>query len=62
MKGQIMSDVIDSDALLKRASELVDLAKKAGADEADAVVVRGRSRSVSVRLGKVEATEFLRKR
>ena len=57
MKGQIMSDVIDSDALLKRASELVDLAKKAGADEADAVVVRGRSRSVSVRLGKVEATE-----
>ncbi|KQV43752.1 MULTISPECIES: TldD/PmbA family protein [unclassified Rhizobium] len=52
-----MSDVIDSGALLKRASELVDLAKKAGADEADAVVVRGRSRSVSVRLGKVEATE-----
>jgi PmbA protein len=52
-----MSDVIDSDVLLKRASELVDLAKKAGADEADAVVVRGRSRSVSVRLGKVEATE-----
>ncbi|WP_075289958.1 TldD/PmbA family protein [Pararhizobium arenae] len=52
-----MSDVIDSDVLLKRASELVNLAKKAGADEADAVVVRGRSRSVSVRLGKVEATE-----
>ncbi|MDQ0319325.1 PmbA protein [Pararhizobium capsulatum DSM 1112] len=52
-----MSDVIDSDVLLKRASELVELAKKAGADEADAVVVRGRSRSVSVRLGKVEATE-----
>ncbi|HEV7309809.1 TldD/PmbA family protein [Ensifer sp.] len=52
-----MSDTIDSAALEKRASELVDLARKAGADAADAVVVRGRSRSVSVRLGKVEATE-----
>ncbi len=29
----------------------------AGADAADAVAVRGRSTSVSVRLGKVEATE-----
>jgi len=52
-----MSDTIDSADLEKRASELVDLARKAGADAADAVVVRGRSRSVSVRLGKVEATE-----
>jgi len=57
MKGYIMSDTIDSADLEKRASELVDLARKAGADAADAVVVRGRSRSVSVRLGKVEATE-----
>ncbi|MEI2297849.1 TldD/PmbA family protein [Ensifer sp. MJa1] len=52
-----MSDTIDSADLEKRASELVDLARKAGADAADAVVVRGRSRSVAVRLGKVEATE-----
>lgn len=52
-----MSETIDSASLEKRAAELVDLARKAGADAADAVVVRGRSRSVSVRLGKVEATE-----
>lgn len=52
-----MSATIDSASLEKRAAELVDLARKAGADAADAVVVRGRSRSVSVRLGKVEATE-----
>ncbi|MFP5076004.1 TldD/PmbA family protein [Rhizobium sp. YIM 134829] len=52
-----MSEPIFSDALEARAAELVDLARKAGADQADAVVVRGRSRSVSVRLGKVEGTE-----
>lgn len=52
-----MSEIIDSAILEKRAAELVDLARQAGADAADAVVVRGRSRSVSVRLGKVEATE-----
>ncbi|AXV17199.1 modulator protein [Neorhizobium sp. SOG26] len=52
-----MTSEIDSAALLSRASELVDLAKAAGADQADAVVVRSRSRSVSVRLGKVEGTE-----
>ncbi len=52
-----MSEPIDSAALETRAAELVDLARKAGADQADAVVVRGRPRSVSVRLGKVEGTE-----
>ncbi|WP_137132396.1 TldD/PmbA family protein [Rhizobium sp. FY34] len=52
-----MSSEIDSGALLSRAGELIDLAQKAGADQADAVVVRSRSRSVSVRLGKVENTE-----
>ncbi len=52
-----MSEIIDSAILEKRAAELVDRARQAGADAADAVVVRGRSRSVSVRLGKVEATE-----
>ncbi len=57
MKGQIMTEEIDSAALLARASDLVERARKAGADAADAVVVRGRSRSVAVRLGKVESTE-----
>ncbi|WP_105382041.1 TldD/PmbA family protein [Neorhizobium alkalisoli] len=52
-----MTSQIDSASLLSRASELIDLAKAAGADQADAVVVRSRSRSVSVRLGKVEGTE-----
>lgn len=53
----IMTSQIDSAALLSRASELIDLARAAGADQADAVVVRSRSRSVSARLGKVEGTE-----
>ncbi len=57
MKGQIMSSEIDSAALLSRASQLIDLARKAGADAADAVVVRSRAQSVSVRLGQVEGTE-----
>ena len=52
-----MTSAIDSQDLLSRASQLVDLARAAGADQADAVVVRSRSRSVSVRLGKVEGTE-----
>lgn len=57
MKGQVMSSQIDSASLLSRAEQLVDLALKAGADSADAVVVRSRSKSVSVRLGKVEETD-----
>lgn len=57
MKGQIMSSQIDSASLLSRAEQLVDLALKVGADSADAVVVRSRSKSVSVRLGKVEQTD-----
>lgn len=57
MKGQNMSSQIDSASLLSRAEELVALALKAGADSADAVVVRSRSTSVSVRLGKVEQTD-----
>ncbi|MCR4269026.1 TldD/PmbA family protein [Nitratireductor sp. ZSWI3] len=43
--------------LVDRVAALVEAAKKAGADAADAVVVRARSESVSVRLGKVEGTE-----
>ncbi|MDQ0454997.1 TldD/PmbA family protein [Rhizobium paknamense] len=52
-----MSSEISPDHLLSRAEQLVELALKAGADQADAVVVRSRSRGVSVRLGKVESTE-----
>jgi PmbA protein len=52
-----MSETIDSASLLARAGELIDRAIQAGADAADAVVVRGRSSSVSVRLGKIEGTE-----
>ncbi|WP_048648600.1 TldD/PmbA family protein [Nitratireductor soli] len=43
--------------LVDRVAALVEAAQKAGADAADAVVVRARSKSVSVRLGKVEGTE-----
>ncbi len=47
----------DAAQLTDRVAALVEAAKKAGADAADAVAVRGRSTSVSVRLGKVESTE-----
>ena len=51
-----MNDVPDAARLTDRVAALVEAAKKAGADAADAVAVRGRSTSVSVRLGKVEST------
>jgi PmbA protein len=52
-----MTDSLESSRLIDRVSALVDAAKKAGADAADAVAVRGRSSGVTVRLGKVEKTE-----
>lgn len=52
-----MADTSDAQKLTDRVAALVEAAKKAGADAADAVAVRGRSTGVSVRLGKVEATE-----
>jgi PmbA protein len=52
-----MSDPRNSQELLDFAARLVESAKREGADAADAVVVRGKSVSVSVRLGKVEDTE-----
>jgi len=52
-----MSNPVDSAELLSRATQLIDLARSAGADAADAVVVRSHSRGVSVRLGKVESVE-----
>ncbi|MEW9806605.1 TldD/PmbA family protein [Mesorhizobium marinum] len=51
-----MTDAPDAARLTDRVAALVEAARKAGADAADAVAVRGRSTSVSVRLGKVEST------
>lgn len=48
---------VETQSLLDAAERLIDQALKAGADAADAAVVRSRSRSASVRLGKVEDTE-----
>lgn len=47
----------DAQGLIDKASALVEAAKKAGAEHADGVVVRSRSRQVSVRLGQVEAID-----
>jgi PmbA protein len=52
-----MPNSVDASKLVDRVAALVEAARKAGADAADAVAVRGRSSSVSVRLGKVESTE-----
>jgi PmbA protein len=51
-----MTALLDQSDLLDRAARLVEAAKRAGADAADAVSVRGVSMSVDVRLGKVEET------
>lgn len=52
-----MQNSVDASKLVDRVTALVEAAKRAGADAADAVAVRGRSSSVSVRLGKVESTQ-----
>jgi PmbA protein len=52
-----MSELPDLKRLSDDAARLVEAAKKAGADAADAVVGTGRSVSVSVRMGKVEGTD-----
>ena len=52
-----MPEMPNLGALQDRAAELVEAARKAGADASDAVVASGRSVSVSVRMGKVEGTE-----
>ena len=52
-----MNQPIESNHLAERVQRLVEAAAKAGADASDAVAVRSRSTSVSVRLGKVEGTE-----
>jgi PmbA protein len=51
------SGLFDQSALAALAHRLVEAAKRAGADAADAVAVRGVSQGVEVREGKVEETE-----
>lgn len=51
------SDLFDQSALGDLAQRLVEAAKRAGADAADAVAVRGMSQSVEVRDGRVEESE-----
>lgn len=52
-----MSDTQQSEGLLAKAERLIGHARSAGAEQADAVVVRSRSRSASVRNGQVENTQ-----
>ena len=52
-----MSDLLDQTPLIALAERLVEAARKAGADAADAVAVRSVSLSVEVRDGNVEETE-----
>ncbi len=52
-----MIDQLSKTKLIDRVAALVEAARRAGADAADAVAVRGRSTGVTVRLGKVESTE-----
>ena len=52
-----MTEMLDQTDLTERAERLVAAAKRAGADTADAVCLRGVSLSVDVRLGKTEETQ-----
>src|SRR5258707_1598531 len=54
---QAASDLFDQSALSTLAQRLVEAAKRAGADAADAVAVRGVSQGVEVRDGRVEESE-----
>jgi PmbA protein len=51
------SELLDQTALSTLAERLVEAAKRAGADAADAVAVRGVSQGVEVRDGRVEESE-----
>jgi PmbA protein len=51
-----MTEMLDQSDLTERAERLVAAAKRAGADSADAVCVRGVSLGIEVRLGKIEET------
>ncbi|HZS65225.1 MAG TPA: TldD/PmbA family protein [Xanthobacteraceae bacterium] len=52
-----MSSLLDQSALTDLATELVEAARKAGADSADAVAVRSVSQGVEIRDGAVEESE-----
>src|SRR5687768_3092874 len=52
-----MSSLLDQSILTGLAERLVGAARKAGADAADAVAVRGVSQSVEIRDGAVEESE-----
>ena len=52
-----VADLLDQSALTDLAQRLVEAAKKAGADAADAVAVRGVSQGVEIRDGRVEESE-----
>ncbi|WP_181699335.1 TldD/PmbA family protein [Chthonobacter albigriseus] len=52
-----MTELVDRSALEAQATRLVDAARKAGADAADAVAIRAVNQVVSVRLGKTEKVE-----
>src|SRR5262249_31792737 len=52
-----VADLFDQSALSRLAQQLVEAAKRAGADAADAVAVRGVSQGVEVRDGRVEESE-----
>ncbi|WP_421722785.1 TldD/PmbA family protein [Bauldia sp.] len=51
-----MTQILDQSDLTDRAAQLVEAARKAGADAADTICVRGVSLSVEMRLGKTEET------
>jgi PmbA protein len=53
----VNSDLLDQTALSTLAQRLVEAAKRAGADAADAIAVRGVSQGVEVRDGRVEESE-----
>src|SRR5437763_13609626 len=51
------SDLFDQSALSTLAQRLVEAAKRAGADAADAVAVRGISQGLEVRAARVEESQ-----
>src|SRR5260370_12695716 len=57
LSSSATSDLFDQSALSTLAQRLVEAAKRAGADAADAVAVRGVSQGVEVRDGRVEESE-----
>lgn len=57
LSSRATSDLFDQSALSTLAQRLVEAARRAGADAADAVAVRGVSQGVEVRDGRVEESE-----